>query len=365
MREGHVPLPPGSTIGILGGGQLGRMTALAAAQLGYRCHIFCPGEDEPASQVVPRTTVAPYDDEAALAAFAEAVDVVTLEFENVPVATASFLAERLPMRPGPHVLHTCQNRLREKDFLASINVPTARYMEAAGPEALGRALREFGAPVILKSAEWGYDGKGQVMVRHAAEAEPAWLEMRRHAPSSPAIVESFVDFRAEVSVIVARGLDGMIATYVAVENKHHNHILDQTIAPARLPQEVMERAEVVARHIVEGLDFIGLLAVEMFVTADNRVLVNELAPRPHNSGHWTMDACFTSQFEQLVRAVIGLPLGSTERHSNAVMRNLLGADAERWHEIAADSGARLHLYGKKEARPGRKMGHVTHLSPLG
>src|SRR5690625_3646795 len=246
MREGQVPLPPGSTIGILGGGQLGRMTALAAAQLGYRCHVFCPAEDEPASQVVARTTVAPYDDETALRDFAEAVDVVTLEFENVPVATASFLAERLPMRPGPHVLHVCQNRLREKDFLASINVPTARYMEAGGPEALGRGLREFGSPIILKSAEFGYDGKGQVMLRQAAEAQDAWQEMRRHAPDSPAIVESFVDFRAEVSVIVARAVDGAIATYIAVENKHHHHILDQTIAPARLPQELMEREEVVA-----------------------------------------------------------------------------------------------------------------------
>lgn len=365
MREDQVPLPPGSTIGILGGGQLGRMTALAAAQLGYRCHIFCPGADEPASQFVAHTTVAPYEDEAALSSFAEAVDVVTLEFENVPVTTAEFLAERVPMRPGPHVLHICQNRLREKDFLAAINVPTARYMEAAGPEALVRALREFGAPVILKSAEFGYDGKGQVMLRHGDQAQEAWQEMRQHAPDSPAIVESFVDFRAETSVIVARGLDGAIATYVAVENKHHNHILDQTIAPARLSEEVMERAEVVARHIVEGLDLVGLVAVEMFVTADNRVLVNELAPRPHNSGHWTLDACFTSQFEQLVRAVVGLPLGSAERHSNAVMRNLLGDEAERWREIAADPGARLHLYGKREARPGRKMGHVTRLSPRG
>lgn len=361
--EPGTPLPPGSTIGILGGGQLGRMIALAAAQLGYRCHVFCPSADEPASQVSAQTTVAPYEEEAALARFAEAVDVVTLEFENVPVAATTFLAQHVPVRPGSAVLHVCQNRLREKDFLASINVPTTRYMEASGPDALVRALRDFGAPVILKSAEFGYDGKGQVMVSQSSQAQEAWDEMRRHAPDSPAIIESFVDFHAEVSVIVARGLDGAISSYPAVENKHRNHILDQTIAPARLPPEVMERAEVIARHVVEGLDVVGLLAVEMFVTGEGRLLVNELAPRPHNSGHWTIDACLTSQFEQLVRAVVGLPLGSSERLANAVMRNILGEDIERWREFAADPNARLHLYGKRDARPGRKMGHVTRLLP--
>lgn len=364
MHDAGQVLPPGSTIGILGGGQLGRMIALAAAQLGYPCHVFCPGRDEPATQVAAGSTLAPYEDELALERFAEAVDVVTLEFENVPVATTEFLAERVPVRPGSHVLYTCQNRLREKDFLASINVPTARYMEASGPDALARALRDFGTPVILKSAEFGYDGKGQVRLSQATEARTAWEEMRRHAPDSPAIIESFVDFHAEISVIVARGLDGAIATYPAVENKHRNHILEQTIAPARLPHDVMERAEIIARHVAEGLDLVGLLGVEMFVTVDSQVLVNELAPRPHNSGHWTLDACLTSQFEQLVRAVTGLPLGSIERHANAVMRNLLGDDVERWRELAADPAARLHLYGKREARPGRKMGHVTRLQPL-
>lgn len=357
------PLPPGSTIGILGGGQLGRMTALAAARLGYRCHVFCPGEDEPASQVVARTTVAAYDDEAALAAFAEAVDVVTFEFENVPAATATALAERVLVRPRPEVLHLCQHRLREKDFLGSLNVPTTRYLEASGPDAVVRALRDFGAPVVLKSAEFGYDGKGQVLVRNEAQAKKAWTEMRRHAPDGQAIVECFVDFRAEISVIAARGLDGSLASYVPVENQHRDHILDQTVAPARIPVELAERAEVLARHIAEGLELVGLVAVEMFVTADDRLLVNELAPRPHNSGHWTMDACVTSQFEQLVRAVTGLPLGSPERHSDAVMRNLLGDQVARWREILADPAARLHLYGKAEPRPGRKMGHVTRLSP--
>lgn len=365
MAEARFTLPPGSTIGILGGGQLGRMTALAAARLGYRCHVFCPGADEPATQVVARSTIAAYDDEAALSAFADAVDVVTFEFENVPAHTARVLAERVPVRPGANVLHICQNRLREKDFLGSINVPTTRYMEVAGPEAMTRALRDFGAPVILKSAEFGYDGKGQVLLRSEGQVEQAWREMRSHAPDSPAIVESFVDFRAEISVIVARGQDGAIAAYVPVENRHRDHILDQTVAPARIPADVAERAEVIARHVAEGLDLIGLVAVEMFVTTDNRVLVNELAPRPHNSGHWTMDACVTSQFEQLVRAVAGLPLGAPDRHSNAVMRNLLGDEAGRWREILSDPAARLHLYGKGEARPGRKMGHVTRLSPLG
>ncbi|WP_022726752.1 5-(carboxyamino)imidazole ribonucleotide synthase [Fodinicurvata sediminis] len=359
----HETLPPGSVIGILGGGQLGRMTALAAARLGYRSHIFCPGDDEPACQVTSLSTQAAYDDEQALAAFADAVDVVTFEFENVPSRTAEILAERVSVHPGPHILHICQNRLREKDFLASIQIPTTRYTEVAGPEAVQRALRDLGAPVILKSCDFGYDGKGQVLLRNEGEAAEAWEEMRRHAPQSNGVMEGFVDFTCEISVIAARGRDGTLTTYPAVENQHRERILDQTLVPARIPTDVADKAEVLARHIAEEMNLVGLIAVEMFVTQDNRVLVNEMAPRPHNSGHWSMDACYTPQFEQLVRAVTGLPLGSTERHSDAVMRNLIGAQSEDWYEILQDPTARLHLYGKAEARPGRKMGHVNKLIP--
>jgi len=350
---------PGATIGILGGGQLGRMAALAAARLGFRCHIFCPEPDSPAMQVTPLSTVAAYDDEAALRAFAEAVDVVTFEFENVPDRTAEFLAVLRPTRPSPRVLHLCQDRLREKDFVNQIGVATTRYMEVARPEALERAVREIGRPCILKSARFGYDGKGQVRIAADTDLAEAWARMG----SDLGIVEAVVHFTQEVSVIVARGVDGQTAVYPTVENQHRNHILDVTIAPARIAPSLSMKAEAIARHIAEAMDVVGLLAVEMFVTEAGEVLVNELAPRPHNSGHWTIDACFTSQFEQFIRAVCGLPLGSVDRHSDAVMKNLIGDEVNSWREILGESGAKLHLYGKAEARPGRKMGHVTRLTP--
>lgn len=357
------PLAPGATIGILGSGQLGRMIALDAARLGYRCHVFGPGDDDPAMQVADRATVAAYDDQRALADFAGSVDVVTYEFENVPYATVALLAERAPVRPSPQVLQICQNRLREKDFCASIGVPTTRYVEVAGPEAVARELRDLGAPAILKSAEMGYDGKGQVLVKADSDPRAAWEEMAGHAPDAVGILEALVDFRMEISVIAARGLDGQITTYVPVENRHRNHILDETVAPARLPPALADKAEGLARLLAEKLQLIGLVAVEMFVTSDDRILINELAPRPHNSGHWTIDACTTSQFEQLVRTICGLPLGSTHRHSDAIMKNLMGDEVGRWLDALAEPNAKLHLYGKKEARPGRKMGHVTRLSP--
>jgi 5-(carboxyamino)imidazole ribonucleotide synthase len=350
---------PGATIGILGGGQLGRMTAMAAARLGYRCHIFTPERDSPAAQVSAQATVAAYDDRAALARFARAVDVVTYEFENIPVAPVEILAEMVPVRPKPGVLAICQDRLREKDFLNSIGVATARYQEVTGIAVLTRAVRDLGRPSVLKTAQLGYDGKGQVIIRADTDLDEAWKRMG----VARGVLEGFVDFTHEISVIVARGIDGAHATYVPVENQHKNHILDQTIAPARLPVEVMMKAEAVATHIAQQIDLVGLIAVEMFVDKSRAVLVNELAPRPHNSGHWTIDACITSQFEQLVRAVCGLPLGSPERHSDAVMKNLIGDDVNQWPEIIKDPGAKLHLYGKAEARPGRKMGHVTRLSP--
>ncbi|HXZ02481.1 MAG TPA: 5-(carboxyamino)imidazole ribonucleotide synthase [Stellaceae bacterium] len=352
-------IEPGATIGILGGGQLGRMTALAAARLGYRCHVYGPERDSPAKLVTAFATTAAYDDRAALARFAEAVDVVTFEFENVPADTAEILAEKRPVRPGPNALRIAQDRLKEKDFLRSIGVATASYRAVAGADDLARAVGGIGPQAVLKTVRGGYDGKGQVAIRPDSDLLAAWREMGAEL----GILESFVDFTCEISVIVARGGDGQQASYVPVENRHAHHILDTTIAPARIAPEVARRAEAIARHVADRLDLVGLLAVEMFVTAAGEVLVNELAPRPHNSGHWTIDACATSQFEQLVRAICGLPLGSPERHSDAVMKNLIGAEVEGWREALAEPAARLHLYGKGKPVPGRKMGHVTRLLP--
>ena len=352
-------IAPGATIGILGGGQLGRMTAMAAARLGYRCHIFTPEQDSPASQVSAETTVAEYGDRTALTAFARAVDVVTYEFENIPADPVAFLDSIVPVRPKPDVLAICQDRLREKDFLNGIGVATAPYQEVTSAAGLARAVRDLGRPSVLKTAMLGYDGKGQMMIRADTDLDQAWRQL--HATRG--VLEGFVDFTQEISVIVARSLDSTHATYVPVENQHKHHILDVTMAPAKVPGPVAMKAEAVATHIAQKLDLVGVVAVEMFVERNGAVLVNELAPRPHNSGHWTIDACLTSQFEQLVRAVCGLPLGSPERHSDAVMKNLIGDEVEQWREILKDPGAKLHLYGKAEARPGRKMGHVTRLSP--
>ncbi len=350
---------PGGTIGILGGGQLGRMTALAAAALGYRCHIFCPEADGPAMQVAAAATVAAYDDGAALDAFAAAIDVATYEFENIPAAGVERLAAKVPVRPGVEPLYLAQNRVREKDFLNRAGAPTAPYMAVGDAVELAAALDEIGRPAVLKSAAFGYDGKGQVMIDAASDAGEAWAEMGGGA----GILEGFVDFAMEISVVLARGLDGAVAAYVPVENRHRNHILDVTVAPARIAPELAAEATAMASRIAAALDFVGLLAVEMFVTRDGALLVNEIAPRPHNSGHWTIDACATSQFEQFVRAVCGLPLGDPERHADAEMTNLLGDDIAAWPAILAEPGAKLHLYGKRAARPGRKMGHVTRLMP--
>jgi 5-(carboxyamino)imidazole ribonucleotide synthase len=352
-------IPPGSTIGILGGGQLGRMTALAAARLGYRTHILCPDENSPAGLVTPFVTRAEYDDSQALARFAETVDVVTFEFENIPAETAELLAAHCPVRPGAEALRVAQDRLREKDFLRSIDVPTAPYQEVTSADGLRRAMRDRNQHAVLKTVRLGYDGKGQVMIGPETDLDRAWAQMGTEL----GILEGFVDFACEISVIVARTPSGASAAYAPVENQHVRHILDTTIAPARIGPEVAMRAEAIARHIAEQLDLVGLLAVEMFVTQQNEVLVNEIAPRPHNSGHWTMDACHTSQFEQFVRAICGLPLGPTERHSDAIMKNLIGDDVEKWREWIGDPQAKLHVYGKTEARAGRKMGHVTRVMP--
>jgi 5-(carboxyamino)imidazole ribonucleotide synthase len=352
-------LPPGGTIGILGGGQLGRMTAMAAARLGYRTHVFANEPDAPAAQVASAATIAAYGDVAAAARFAAAVDVATFEFENIPPGLVRRVAAKRPVLPRPEILETTQDRLREKDFLRSVGVATTEYRAVSDTGALATAVGELGAPAVLKTVRLGYDGKGQVLMTDNTSPGEAWHRMG----GTVGILEGFVDFRCEVSVIVARGQDGNLAVYPPVENRHVNHILDTTIAPASLPTETAAEAERIARHIAEQLDLVGVLAVEMFVTKPGALLVNELAPRPHNSGHWTIDACLTSQFEQLVRAICGLPLGSTERHADAVMTNLIGKDVAKWREALDDPNAKLHFYGKSKVRPGRKMGHITRLLP--
>lgn len=359
MTQVNAALAPGSVIGIFGGGQLGRMTALAAARLGYRCHIFCPDADSPAARVCDAATVAAYDDAAALRAFAAQVDVITFEFENIPADTVRRAAGQTPVRPGEKVLEISQDRLLEKAFFNGIGLGTAPWRAVDGPASLALAVAEIGSPAVLKTVRFGYDGKGQVRIDSDTDLGEAWRRMG----ADSGVLEGFIDFEREISVIVARGQDGAWAAFDPVENHHVNHILDTTTAPAAISPALAAQAIEAARRSAEALDLVGLLAVEMFVTRDQRLLINEMAPRPHNSGHWTMDACLTDQFEQFVRAVCGLPLGSPERHSDADMKNLIGNDVERWPELLAEPGARLHLYGKTEARPGRKMGHVTRLKP--
>lgn len=334
------------------------MTAIAAARLGYRSHVFSPEAGCPASHVAAQTTVAAYEDDDALAAFARAVDVVTLEFENIPYESLRRIEALTPLRPGWPVLRVSQDRRLEKDFLTDIGIATAPYAKLECEADLARALADLGCPAIIKTARLGYDGKGQRRIDSPADTAAAWRDLATDA----AILERVVEFTCEVSVIVARGVDGALADYDVVENRHRHHILDTTLAPAGISAEIAREARRIARHIAEQLEIVGLLAVEMFITTEGRVLVNEIAPRPHNSGHWTLDACATDQFEQLVRAVCGLPLGSTRRHSDAVMTNLIGDAVLDWPKLLAEPGAHLHLYGKTEIRPGRKMGHVTRLS---
>ncbi len=353
---------PGSIIGVLGSGQLGRMFAIAARKMGYRVHTFSPDRDTPTGQVADLEVVAAYEDLEAVRRFAGQVAAITFEFENVPAATASAAAELVPVRPSGKVLHVTQNRLREKGFLADHGFPVAPFAAVRSPADLARAVASIGCPAVLKTAGWGYDGKGQAVIRTADEAEAAWDALGFGAEGE-AILEAFVDFSLELSVVGARGMDGAFASWGALENHHDRHILDLTIAPARVPEAVAARAVDLAREILEALDVVGVLCVELFLTRDGRLLVNELAPRPHNSGHFSFDAAVTSQFEQQLRAVCGLPLGSTRLHRPAAMANLLGdlwVDGEPdWSAALAHPEVKLHLYGKLEARPGRKMGHLT------
>jgi 5-(carboxyamino)imidazole ribonucleotide synthase len=352
-------VPPGSTIGIVGGGQLGRMIALAAARLGYRCHIFCPEADSPAIQVAAAHTVADYEDHDALEYFAASVDVITFEFENVPAGALALLAERVMVRPHPNALAICQDRVKEKRFFAEAGIATARWLPVSDLAGLESAVAELGAPCLLKTARFGYDGKGQARIKSAADIVHAWTAIG----GQPAILEAVVDFEREISVLAARDPKGNIACYDVSENHHKSGILDTSIVPANISPETETAACAMAERAILSLGLTGLLAVEMFVARDGTLLANEMAPRPHNSGHWTIDACEISQFEQLVRAVCGLPLGSPKRHSDAVMTNLIGAEIDSWPALLKEPDACLHIYGKKDALPGRKMGHVTRLRP--
>ena len=353
------PLLPGATIGILGSGQLGRMLAIAAKQLGYRVAIFSPDSDSPAGQVADQETVARYEDLNAVREFARQVDVVTFEFENVPSATTQAAAEVCPVRPDGQVLHITQHRLREKTFLQQHGFPVTPFRRIVTEEDLRDAARDLGLPAVLKTASFGYDGKGQVKLRITEDLGPAW----KNLGGTEGIYEAFVDFSKEISVVGARTAHGQFKAFPVFENQHAHHILDVTFAPADISEALALEAERLTAGILEKLQVVGLLTVEMFVTRDERIVVNELAPRTHNSGHLTLDAAVTSQFEQQLRAVCGLPLGSTELHSPAAMANLLGdvwsGGVPRWGQALEDPVVKLHLYGKQQARPGRKMGHLT------
>ena len=357
----HGPVRLDATIGILGGGQLGRMLAMAAARLGFRCHILCPDPSSPAFDVVHRITEADYSDMAALDRFADDVDVVTYEFENVPSGTAAFLAARKPVLPDPRVLAITQDRLAEKDFVASLGIATAPYAAAASERELADAVAAVGLPAVLKTRRFGYDGKGQATLRSSDDAIAAWTAVGRQA----VIVEAFVPFEREISVVAARGRDRRIECFDVAENEHSDHILKVSRVPAGVTDAVAGEARRIAGNIAEAFDYVGVLAVEMFVVASGAgydVVVNEIAPRVHNSGHWTLDGCSVSQFEQHIRAVAGWPLAVPLRNNGRVeMINLIGdeiASYGRWLEVP---GACVHLYGKRAVRPGRKMGHVTRV----
>ncbi|MBL9089069.1 MAG: 5-(carboxyamino)imidazole ribonucleotide synthase [Planctomycetia bacterium] len=360
----NAPILPGAELGVLGGGQLGRMFTVAAARLGYRVAVYAPDDDTPAGQVACRELRGSYDDLDAVAAFARSVAVVTFEFENVPLATAETAARHAPVRPAGRVLGTTQDRLREKAALTRLGLPVAPHAAIETEADLARAAAAVPGPSVLKTAAWGYDGKGQVRLSGAAELPAAWVRMGRPR----AVLEAFVPFRRELSVVGVRGLDGAVALYEPFGNAHAHHVLDVTVWPAPVSAATRAEAAAIARAVLEGLDVVGVLTVELFELDDGRLVVNELAPRPHNSGHLTIDAHTCGQFEQQVRAVCGLPLGSVDAVAPAAaMANLMGdlwaGGTPDWRAGLAYPTARLHLYGKDDARPGRKMGHLTALGP--
>jgi 5-(carboxyamino)imidazole ribonucleotide synthase len=354
---------PGAAVGVLGSGQLGRMFAIAARRMGYRVHTFSPDADTPTGQVADLEVIAPYDDLDAVSRFAAGVSVVTFEFENVPAPTAEAAAKHAPVRPRGEVLHTSQHRIREKTFLTKAGLPLTPFRTVTTADELRRAVADLGCPAILKTADFGYDGKGQVRVTSPEQAAGAWASIG----NVPAVLEAFILFEKEISVVAARGADGAYADWGVIENRHHNHILDISVAPAAVSEGVLREAREIARAVLEALDVVGVLCVEFFVEQGGRLMINELAPRPHNSGHLTFDASVTSQFEQQLRAVCGLPLGSTELLRPAAMANLLGdlwQDGEPdWVAACSHPDVKLHLYGKLAPRAGRKMGHLTALAP--
>lgn len=358
-------IAPGSTIGVLGGGQLGRMFAMAARRLGYRVHTLAPEDDTPTGQIADAEVVAAYDDVDRVREFARNVHVVTFEFENVPAASAAAAESVAIVRPNGRALEVAQHRIREKSFLRSRGLPVAPYAEVRNEADLLEGIARVGRPAVLKTAAFGYDGKGQVAIREGDYAASAWAAIGRQE----AVIEAFVDLDCEISVIGARAVNGSAAFFPPFDNTHRHHILDVTVSPAAVPTAVSKQALEITREVLEGLDYVGVLCIEFFVTRDGRLLVNEIAPRPHNSGHLTIEACRTSQFEQQVRAICGCPLGTTDLLQPAAMVNLLGdlwsAGEPDWAAALAVSDAKLHLYGKSLPRPGRKMGHITVLAPTG
>jgi 5-(carboxyamino)imidazole ribonucleotide synthase len=358
----QVKLKPGDTIGILGGGQLGRMLAMAAARLGLRCQVFSPDPDSPAFDVVLNATCAEYADVDALELFANDVDVITYEFENVPAASAMLLAARRPVLPDRQILETTQDRLVEKDFVKRLGIDTADYADVSSAPELRTAIEKIGLPAVLKTRRFGYDGKGQAIIREGDDPDQVWEDLATRS----AILEAFIPFEREISVIAARSADGHVECFDVTENEHSDHILKISRAPAAIPEAVAAEALAIAERIANALDYVGVLAVEMFVVpADGgtKVLVNEIAPRVHNSGHWTLDGASISQFEQHIRAIAGWPLGKPVRHGPVTMTNLIGDDILGYEQWLTVPGATVHLYGKGAPRPGRKMGHVTEVAP--
>jgi 5-(carboxyamino)imidazole ribonucleotide synthase len=358
--EGLRVLNPDSTIGILGGGQLGRMLALTAARLGFKCHVFAPSPDAPAFDVVHRVTCADYTDTAALDRFAAEIDVVTYEFENVPAETATFLSARKPVIPDPQVLATIQDRLTEKNFVTHLGIRTARFAAIDSPTELAAALAEIGLPAVLKTRRFGYDGKGQVAIRNGSDLKAAWREIG----AQPSILEAFIPFEREVSVVAARARDGSVESFDVIENEHRDHILKLSRVPANIPESLAVEARRIAAAIASAFDYVGVLAVEMFAVREANgpaLLVNEIAPRVHNSGHWTIDGATVSQFEQHIRAVAGWPLARPLRRGRIEMINLIGTEVEDFAKWLTVPGASVHLYGKAAVRDGRKMGHVTRI----
>ena len=355
------PLPPGSTIGVLGGGQLGRMLSVAASRLGLKTHIYNDEPDAPAFDVAAETTVGPYDDAEAIARFAKAVDVVTCEFENVPAEALEIAGRESHVFPPPKSFAVAQDRLIEKDFVSGLGIAVAPYATVDSLGDLKEGLAKVKTPALLKTRRFGYDGKGQVPIHTHCEAESAWEAIGE----APSVLEGIVRFEREVSVLAVRGRDGETRFYDVVENVHQGGILANSRVPADISSTTEFEARQIAGKIAEALGHVGVLCVEMFQRGPDapHLIVNEIAPRVHNSGHWTIDACLVSQFENHVRAICGWPLGDVGRHSDAAMANLIGSDVDKWRQLAAEPGAAVHLYGKAEARPGRKMGHVTRVSP--